>query len=61
MQNISNFPKRHPFFFPAGQVATAGKQDALLFASLATAAKQRMTVFKPQNLANTAWAFALVG
>ena len=32
-----------------------------MFAALATAAKQRMTAFNPQNLANTVWAFATAG
>ena len=43
---------------PAGQVATAGQNDASLFAALATAAEQHMGGFIPQDLANTAWAFA---
>ena len=32
--------------------------DASLFAALAKAAERRMGHFNPQNLANTAWAFA---
>ena len=34
--------------------ATAGQNDALLFAALATAAERRMGDFNVQNLANTA-------
>ena len=30
----------------------------LLFAALARAAEQQLSEFKPQNAANTAWAFA---
>ena len=41
--------------------ATAGQNDASLFAALATAAEQHMGGFIPQELANTAWAFATVG
>ena len=43
---------------PARQVAAAGQQDASLFAALATAAERHMRDFNPQNLVNTAWAFA---
>ena len=39
----------------------SGKLDALLFASLATAAEWRMDDFKVQELANIAWAFATAG
>ena len=39
----------------------AGKQDAMLFAALAKAAEQQLGSAKPQNLANTAWAFATRG
>ena len=34
--------------------ATAGQNDALLFAALATAAERRMGNFNVQNLTNTA-------
>ena len=43
---------------PVGQVATACQSDALLFAALARAAERRVGDFKPQELANAAWAFA---
>ena len=33
----------------------------MLFTAVATAAKRCMCDFSPQNLANTAWAFATVG
>ena len=32
----------------------------LLFSTLARAAEQRVSEFNPQELANTAWAFAMV-
>ena len=38
-----------------------GRRDATVFAVLAPAAEQRMGDFKPQELANTAWAFATLG
>ena len=41
--------------------ATAGQNDALLFAALTTATERRMDDFKVQELANTAWAFAKAG
>ena len=41
--------------------ATAGRNDALLYATLATAAERRMDNFNVQALANTAWAFAKAG
>ena len=34
--------------------------DCLLFAALARAAERRLSEFKPQELASTAWAFATV-
>ena len=46
---------------PAGQVAMAGQKDASLFTALATAAQRRMADLNPQDLANTAWAFATAG
>ena len=43
-------------------LATAGKIDASVFAALATAAAEcLMEDFNPQELANTAWAFARAG
>ena len=42
---------------PAGQVATASQHDAPLFAALARVAELRLSDFKVQELANTAWAF----
>ena len=36
--------------------ATAGEEDASLFAALATAAEHHMDDFNAQELANTAWA-----
>ena len=39
----------------------AGQEDASLFAALSTAAEWRMGDFNPQELANTAWAFATAG
>ena len=48
VQNLAN---------TAWALATAGQNDVLLFAALATAAERRMGDFKAQNLANTAWAF----
>ena len=41
--------------------ATAGQEDASLFAASATAAQQRMSNFSPQGLCSTAWAFATAG
>ena len=35
-------------------------RDEKLFAALATAAERRLSEFNPQNVANTAWAFATV-
>ena len=43
---------------PAGQVATANQSDAQLFAALARTAEWRLSDFKVQDLANTAWSFA---
>ena len=40
---------------------TVGQSDAQVFKALASEAEQRMGDFNPQNLANTAWAFAKVG
>ena len=45
----------------AWSCASAGQNDASLFAALATAAERRMSDFNSQELANTAWAFALAG
>ena len=36
-------------------------QDEKLFVALAIAAERRLSEFKPQNLANTAWLLATVG
>ena len=36
------------------------QRDKRLFTALATAAERRMSEFKPQELASTAWAFATV-
>ena len=38
--------------------ATAGQNDASLFAALATATEQHMGGFIPQDFANTVWAIA---
>ena len=38
-----------------------GQADARLFAALAQEAERRISDFKPQELANTAWAFATAG
>ena len=46
------------FRCPAGQVATVGQKDELLFAALATAAERRMGDSKPQELANTMNSFS---
>ena len=35
-------------------------RDEKLFAALARAAERRLSDFNPQNVANTAWAFATV-
>ena len=40
--------------------ASAGRNDALFFAALATAVEQRMGDFNSQELAITAWAVAMV-
>ena len=45
---------------PAGQVATLGEKDELLFAALERVATRCLGKFTLQNLANTAWAFATV-
>ena len=38
-----------------------GQADAQLFSALAREAERRMGNFNPQDLANTAWAFATLG
>ena len=42
-------------------LATLGQPDAQLFSALAREAERRMGNFNPQDLANTAWAFATLG
>ena len=44
---------------PAGQVAMADQPDAQLFMALGHGAARRMSEFKAQGLANTAWAVAI--
>ena len=39
----------------------ADQKDASLYTALAVAAERRMDGFNPQELANTAWAFATAG
>ena len=40
--------------------ATVGQSDEKLFTDLAGQAERRVSEFKTQGLANTAWAFAMV-